>query len=124
MPQRHTNHCARIFDFAKKFGGVVTVLWHYENLTPPRDWSGHYADLVKRAQADGAWVTTAGDVVEWFGIRREIRINSKTDTGMLTITAEGILPTGILPQLMVRIHLPDNRQITVNTESLPGKRLY
>lgn len=63
-------HCARIFDFAKKFGGTVTVLWHYENLTPPRDWSGVYADLVKRVQADGAWVTTAGAVVEWFERRR------------------------------------------------------
>ena len=114
-------YCTRIFDFARKFGGVVTILWHYENLTPPRDWSGFYADLVKRAQADGAWVTTAGSVVEWFKERREVRNTCKFDTDRLTITTEGLLPKSFLPQLRVRIHIPGNRQITVNTESFPGK---
>ena len=64
-------YCARIFDFAKKYRRCGDVLWHYENLTPPRDWSGLYADLVKRAQADGAWVTTAGRW--WSGFGQEER---------------------------------------------------
>jgi hypothetical protein len=76
---------------------------------------------VKRAQADGAWVTTAGDVVEWFKARRLIRITCKNEGNLLTISTLGNFPSGSLPSLMVRISIPDNRQITVNTESYPGK---
>jgi hypothetical protein len=113
--------CDRIFDYARVYGGAVTLLWHYENLTPPRDWSGLYADLVKRAQADGAWVTTGGDVVEWFTSRRLVRITCKSEGPLLTISTLGNFPRGSLPSLMVRIYTPDNRQITVNAESYPGK---
>jgi hypothetical protein len=113
--------CDRIFDYARKYGGAVTLLWHYENLTPPRSWSGLYADLVKRAKADGAWVTTAGEVVGWFKARREIRITCTTASDMLTISTEGTLPVDLLPQLTLRLHNPDNRQITVNAESYSGK---
>ena len=113
-------YCDRIFDYARKYGGAVTILWHYENLTPPRDWSGMYAALVKRAKADGAWVTTAGEVAGWFRARREIRITCKNENDRLTISTDSI-PDGSLPPLTLRIHNPDNRQITVNTESNPGK---
>ena len=113
-------YCDRIFDYARKYGGAVTILWHYENLTPPRDWSGMYAALVKRAKADGAWVTIAGEVAGWFRARREIRITCKNENDRLTISTDSI-PDGSLPPLTLRMHNPDNRQITVNTESNPGK---
>jgi hypothetical protein len=114
-------YCNRIFDYARKYGGAVTVLWHYENLTPPRDWSGLYADLVKRAKADGAWVTTAGAVVEWFRTRRLVRVTCKNERDGLTISTDGVLPADSLPQLTLRLHNPDNRQIIVNAESHSGK---
>jgi len=109
-------YCDRIFDYACKYGGAVTLLWHYENLTPPRDWSGIYADLVNRAKADKAWVTAAGEVAEWFKARRQVRITCKNEGDRLTISTDGSSPGGSLPPLMMRIHNPDNRQITVNTE--------
>ena len=99
----------------------MTILWHYENLTPPRDWSGLYAELVKSAQADDAWVTTAGAVVEWFKDRRRVKISCKNERDRLTISAEGGPPPGSVPPLMVRIHNPNNRQISVNTESDPRR---
>ncbi|MEI7856140.1 MAG: hypothetical protein WCH85_01395 [Methanomicrobiales archaeon] len=109
-------YCNHIFDYARNYGGAITILWHYENLTPPRDWSGMYSYLVKRALADGAWVTTAGNVVEWFRGRRQVRITCTNENEKLSIHTEGNLPDGSLPQLMLRIHIPDNRHITVNTE--------
>src|SRR5208283_6026562 len=29
--------CESIFEYARTYGGAVTLLWHYENLVPPRD---------------------------------------------------------------------------------------
>jgi hypothetical protein len=109
-------HAHRIFAYARKFGGAVTMLWHYENITPPRDWSGLYRDLVSRATTEGAWVTTAGHVVEWFRSRRQVSISCTRENDTITIRTGGDLPEGSLPSLMLRIHIPDTRQITVNTE--------
>jgi hypothetical protein len=109
-------HCNHIFDYARKYGGAITMLWHYENLVPPRDWSEFYSDLVKRALADGAWVTTAGNVVAWFEARRQIRIICTTESEKITIYTDDNFPAGSLPPLTLRIHIPDNRQITVNAK--------
>ena len=96
--------CNDIFDYALKYGGAVTILWHYENLTPPRDWSGMYTELVKRAQADGAWVTTAGNVVEWFEARRKTSITLFQDKNKITIRIQN-LNLFQCPPLRVRLHI-------------------
>ncbi|WP_321504142.1 hypothetical protein [uncultured Methanoregula sp.] len=113
--------CNRILDFAGRYGGAVTFLWHYENITPPKDWSGLYKDLVNRAKTDGAWVTTAGNVVAWFRMRRQARISCTHGDGMITISTENIPTGGSLPPLTLRIHVPDNRQVTANTGYLRQK---
>ncbi|MDD1690291.1 MAG: hypothetical protein LUQ66_06480 [Methanoregula sp.] len=112
-------YCDRILDFAEKYGGVVTLLWHYENLTPPRDWSGTYAELVKRAQADGAWVTTAGSVVEWFEIRRKTGIGYEINKGLITIRINNP-HSGHNHPMRVRIHIDPALVSSVDTEHRPG----
>jgi len=96
--------CNDIFDYALKYGGAVTILWHYENLTPPRDWSVMYTELVKRAQADGAWVTTAGNVVEWFEVRRKTSITLFQDKKKITIRIQN-LNLFQEPSLRVRLYI-------------------
>jgi hypothetical protein len=113
-------HCTRIFDFARKFGGAVTILWHYENLTPPRDWSGLYADLVERAQADGAWITTAGAVVEWSRGRRELRFSVSREQDKIVIAVLGDLPTGAQPASRARVHIPADCIASVDAEYFSG----
>jgi hypothetical protein len=113
-------YCDRIFDFACKYGGAVTVLWHYENLTPPRDWSGLYADLVKRAQADGAWVTTAGNVVEWFGARRRTGIEYSVNENILTIKIRN-LNSGQNPSLRVRVYINPAQVSQIDTDFRIGE---
>jgi len=109
-------YCDHIFDYTWNYGGAVTILWHYENLTPPRDWLGMYSYLVKRALAERAWITTAGNVVEWFRGRRKIKMTCTNENEKLLIHTEGGFPNESLPPLMLRVHIPDNRHVTVNTE--------
>ena len=96
--------CNHIFDYARKYGGAITILWHYENLTPPRDWSGMYLYLVNQALADGAWVTTAGNVVEWFEARRNTSITLFLDIKKITIRIQN-LNLFQNPPLRIRIHI-------------------
>jgi hypothetical protein len=106
--------CDRIFGFARKYGGAITLLWHYENLTLPRDWSGFYADLISRARTDGAWITTAGNIVEWFRRRRNLKPRCRTENGKISIITEGIPPERSLPAFVIRVHAPADRKVTTD----------
>ena len=110
----------RIFNFAKKYGGVVTVLWHYENLTPPRDWSGMYETLVRHAQADGAWVTTAGRVVKWFKTRRGTGIGYSKNKNILSVTCRNLDFSQNPPQ-RVRVHVDPARVSHIDNEYRIGE---
>ena len=103
-----TARCDRILDAAKIYGGAVTILWHYENLIPPRDFSGFFGGLIKRAKADGAWVTTAGEVAGWFRERREREIDADTQGNLLTIRIPSST-TGQTPPVRVRVHIDPAR---------------
>ncbi|NMC88039.1 MAG: hypothetical protein GYA64_00080, partial [Methanomicrobiales archaeon] len=71
--------CSEILDQAMRHGGVVTVLWHSDCLAAPRDWGDVYTGIINRAKADNAWITRAIDVVDWFRMRRCVRLDySKT----------------------------------------------
>jgi len=112
--------CNRILDAAKTYGGAVTILWHYENLVPPRDWSGFYADLVKCAQADGAWVTTAENVAEWFKARREMCIEYVRNKNLITITIRNLNPVQKRP-VFVRVHFDPALVSYIDTEYRAGE---
>ncbi len=96
--------CHRILDYALQYGGGVTLLWHYENLVPPREWSRIYRVLVSRAKSDGAWVTTAGNVVEWFRVRRSTKIGLLYDKKKIIIKFQNYLSDQKTP-LRVRLHI-------------------
>jgi hypothetical protein len=113
-------YCNRILDFAEKYGGVVTLLWHYENLTPPRDWSGTYAELVRRAQADGAWLTTVGSVVEWFEGRRSINIKCTEEGNGLILMLSGKISQDTIPAFRLRIYIPPDRIQSIDAEYISG----
>jgi len=106
--------CDRIFSLARKYGGAVTLLWHYENLTLPRDWSAFYTNLVNRAKTDGAWITTAGNIVEWFRQRRNLKVHCRTENGKISIITEGIPSESPFPPFMIRIHVPADRNVTAD----------
>lgn len=59
-----------MLDHAERFGGCVTVNWHDRSISPERQWGGFYRDLVAELERRGAWITSAGEAVEWFRWRR------------------------------------------------------
>jgi hypothetical protein len=112
-------YCERILDLAKKYGGAVTVLWHYENLTPPRDWSVLYSSLVSRAKEDGAWVTKAIDIVSWFRARRETKIECSVNQKLVTITIRDY-DFDLNPLQKVRVHIEPSSVSHIDGEYIPG----
>jgi len=97
--------CHLMMNNARKYGGVLTVLWHDRSHAPERFWGGFYVRLLQELKSLDVWFGTAGQVVEWFRKRREVRFER--------IDAESgvqIRPcyTGerIEPPLNVRFHRP------------------
>lgn len=112
--------CDRILEAAKTYGGAVTTLWHYENLVPPRDWSGFYAGLINRAKADGAWVTTAGEVVRWFKMRRTAGIESGVVDKKTLVIRLNNKDAVLNHQVRVRLHIDPARVCSASTAYTSG----
>lgn len=103
----------KIFNWAKRFGGVVTILWHYEHITPPRDWSLLYKCIVDHAKRDGAWISTATNIVEWFRKRRSTQIESDINEKVLTIRVRNF---SYDKYNVIRVHINPSAVDQVDTE--------
>ena len=112
--------CNEIFDQALRYGGVVTVLWHSDCLVAPRDWRDMYTTIINRAKSDNAWITRAIDIVDWFRMRRNVRLEySKTEDGF-KITVAGLEPARSLPPLRVRVHVDPEKVRHIDAEYICG----
>ena len=106
--------CHSMMDDARNYAGVLTVLLHDRSHGPERFWGGFYVQLLQELKSLDVWFGTAGQVVEWFRKRREVRFER--------IDAEGgvqIRPCyageKIEPPLNVRIHRPSERASDAQT---------
>ena len=112
--------CNEILDQALRYGGVVTVLWHSDCLAAPRDWRDVYTGIITRAKSDNAWITRAIDIVDWFRMRRNVRLSYlKTEDG-LTITVAGLELARSLPPLRVRVHVDPEQVRHIDAEYVCG----
>lgn len=57
-----------------QLGGCITFNWHDRSIAPERLWARTYVDALNECRARGAWITAAGDVVEWFRRRRAVNL--------------------------------------------------
>lgn len=94
--------CQTLIDSARKLGGVLTVLWHDRSHGPERFWGDSYVRLLAVLRPLDAWFGTAGEVVEWFRKRREVRFE-QTDALGRPFSYDG---EEIHPPLTVRFHQP------------------
>jgi hypothetical protein len=112
--------CSDIFRFARIHGGVVTILWHYESIGASYNRREFYERLVRMGTDDGAWVTRAGDIVEWFRIRREAGFEYRKEGSQVTITMKNLRMNSKCPCMRIRVHCDPSQIAGVDGEYLPG----
>jgi hypothetical protein len=97
--------CQSLVENGKRFGGVLTLLWHDRSHGPERFWGGFYVNLVKSLRSLRVWFGTASQVVNWFGKRRQVRFEVTETYGS---TRVGLRYQGekIVPPLNLRVHRP------------------
>ena len=98
--------CEVMFNNVSTYGGVLTILWHLRSLAPERLWDDYYARLLEGLKTRGAWITSAGQVVEWFRKRRALSFLNVCFTGnklRLSLKYDGNAGD---THLMLRVHLP------------------
>lgn len=87
--------CGELMSNARRFGGVLTLLWHDRSHAPERFWGNFYARLIAQLKTSGVWFATGAQVTEWFRKRRVVRFEHGT------IRYQG---EEIYPPLTVRLH--------------------
>lgn len=68
------DRCKHLFRQTTKFGGVIVLNWHTRSLSPERLWGEFYMRLLEEMQHFRVCFERAGEVINWFRARREIRI--------------------------------------------------
>jgi hypothetical protein len=97
--------CQPLFDNAQMHGGVLTLLWHDRSHGPERFWGGFYLGLIQELKSLKVWFGSAGQVVGWFGKRRDVRFEQIDTPGgvrMRICYDDG----AVHPPLRVRVHTP------------------
>lgn len=118
-----------ILDWAKRFGGAVSLLWHNQSFTAPRFWGEVYESLVTQGRQDGAWIAIPRDVLGWFTLRRkcEATLTIVGTHWQITCAHPALrqIPTApqipSLPPVRVRLYLDPNRVRTVSVPYEVGK---
>ena len=64
--------CGEIINNARRFGGVLTLLWHDRSPGPERFWGEFYIELVAKLKATRARFSSGQQTVQWFRQRREV----------------------------------------------------
>ena len=99
--------CSELMENAKKFGGVLTVLWHDRSHGPERFWGDYYVRLVEALKSLECWFGTGSQVADWFRKRREVRFEqAKAPDGSIRtrIAYDG---KEILPPLKIQVYRPE-----------------
>lgn len=94
----------RMVDNAAQFGGCLTVNWHDRSLAPERLWDACYRDLVRDMKRQGAWFSTAGQVVSWFRKRRSAVFEMACVESGVARAKVAVNHDDNLPGLRLRIH--------------------
>ena len=108
-----------ILDWAKRFGGAVSLLWHNQSFTAPRFWGEVYERLILQGREDGAWIAIPREVLQWFSLRRKCEVSLSIEGSHWQITCT--LPnqeqkSKQLPPVRIRLHLDPKK---VRAASVP-----
>ena len=79
-----------------------------------------YTGILNRAKADNAWITRAIDIVDWFRMRRRVRLDYSKTKEHLSITVAGLEPARSLPPLRLRVHVDPEQVRHIDAEYVCG----
>lgn len=96
--------CADMIDNARRFGGVLTVLWHDRSHGPERFWGNFYMRLVQTLKSHKVWFGTCGQIVGWFQKRRDVRFEEFEAQDGVTRARVRNEGEEIQPPLTIRVH--------------------
>lgn len=97
--------CTQFIANARRFGGVLTLLWHDRSPGPERFWGEFYARLVDHLKTLRVWFAHGSEVVAWFRRRREVKFESVHPSDG-TVTAKLSGGERVFPPFKVRIYWP------------------
>lgn len=103
-----------MFAEARHTGGVLTVNWHDRSLGPERFWGNIYSHILDLSSCADCWRATAAEVVRWFRKRRSalfIECDVRARRFRIKIDRDD----GV-PDLLLRIHIPDAIGTTTSTD--------
>jgi hypothetical protein len=86
----------------REIGGVLMVNWHTRSLAPERQWDAPYMHILRLAESGHAWAATAGEVADWFSMRRSARF-SEIDVGRSRIAVPALADRSV-PGLRLRLY--------------------
>lgn len=112
--------CDAIFTYAKRYGGVVTLLWHQVSMASPYEWSSFYKNMVRQCIEEEAWVARAVDIVKWFEMRRRVSLYYTKEGNKINIHLKGLKIQKGVPKMRVRIYINSNTIKKVNTNYIIG----
>ena len=88
-------------------GGVLTFNWHHRSIGPERLWGDVYREALSELRAQGARLSTAGSVVDWFRKRRAFGFEEIT-MGAASIRVKLSSADNCLPDdFVLRLYLPE-----------------
>jgi hypothetical protein len=76
--------------------------------------------LVRKGLREGAWMTRAIDVVDWFKMRRNVRLSYIKEGDKLKIWIKGLGLRENMPKMRLRIHVDPERIKEVKEEYVAG----
>jgi hypothetical protein len=93
--------CEGFMARARRFGGVMTVIWHDRSHAAERFWGEFYARLVTRLQSMKVWFGTGEQITSWFRRRREAVFKRGEKGVIVRLKKSGKCK---LPPMVVRVH--------------------
>ena len=110
--------CKELIENAKRFGGVLTVLWHDRSHGPERFWGDFYISLVQALKSSDAWFATGAQAVSWFRKRRHVRFERSWISSGVKV-CPGIDGEDALPRMRLRVYHPriENSDAQLSSEA-------
>lgn len=100
--------CCDLLENARKFGGVLTLLWHDRSFGPERFWGEFYVRFLQTIKSEKVWFATARQTADWFRQRRAVEFfRDDSSPAGTRVRLSSPMSMGI-PPLTIRVHQPES----------------